>query len=139
MMAYSNNGQSMRTINPGTEDADEIVFDHIASEAELRAAFPGRMLAIAEEGNGRTLQLLMATLEAHYDATAQTRRYDNRLTCALRAGFAGPFQAEGTAFAVWMDTCNARGYQIMADCLAGRRAIPTPEGLVAEMPVMVWP
>ena len=85
------------------------------------------------------LLTLVAALEAHYDITAKERRYDSRLTCALRAGFAGPFQAEGTAFAIWMDNCNALGYQVMADCLVGLRPIPTAEELVAEMPAMVWP
>ena len=88
--------------------------------------------------NEEVIADLTRALEAHYDATAQTRRYDIRLTCALRAGYAGPFQAEGTAFAIWMDTCNAYGYQVMADCLAGLRAIPTAAQLIAELPVISW-
>ena len=74
-----------------------------------------------------------------YDAAAQSHRYDNRFTCALRAGYPGPFQAEGLAFASWMDTCNAHGYEVMADCLAGARPIPTEEEFLGEMPEMVWP
>jgi len=82
---------------------------------------------------------LTSDLERHYDAMAQARRYDNRFTCALRAGYVGPFQVEGIAFAQWMDTCNAYGYQVMADCLAGQRTIPTADQLIAELPPMVWP
>ena len=82
---------------------------------------------------------LTAALEAHYDTKARERRYDNRLTCALRAGYAGPFQAEGAIFAIWMDTCNEYGYQVMQDCLAGNRAIPTADELLAELPELVWP
>jgi len=82
---------------------------------------------------------LTAALESHYDSVAQAKRYDNRLTCALRAGYAGPFRAEGQAFAVWMDNCNAYAYQVMADCLAGTRAIPTGKELIAELPVFSWP
>jgi chromosome segregation ATPase len=79
-------------------------------------------------------------LEAHYDATAQQRRYDNRYTCTVRAGYAGPFQAEGLAFAQWMDACNATAYQIMAAVQAGQRAMPaSPAALVAEMPAIAWP
>lgn len=86
------------------------------------------------------LAAFVRALEAHYDARAQDRRYDNRLTCALRAGYAGPFQAEGTAFAVWMDTCNAYAYAAMAAVEAGQRAAPeTPAALVGELPVLAWP
>ena len=82
----------------------------------------------------------VAALEAHYDATARSRRYDSRYTCALRAGYAGPFQSEGAAFAVWMDTCNAYAYSQLAAVQAGQRPPPaSPAALVAELPQMVWP
>lgn len=82
---------------------------------------------------------LTAALEAYYDIKAKERRYDSRYTCALRAGYAGPFQAEGQTFAVWMDTCNAYGYQVIADVLAAKRPTPTAEQLIAELPKLVWP
>lgn len=78
-------------------------------------------------------------LERHYDEVAQSRRYDNRLTCALRAGYPGPFHAEGYAFAMWMDQCNLRAYQIMAEVYAGDRPKPTIAETVAAMPIMEWP
>jgi hypothetical protein len=86
-----------------------------------------------------TVKKYTERLEQHYDTMAQTKQYDSRLTCTLRAGFAGPFQTEGQAFAVWMDTCNALAYQIMADVQAGTRPLPAEDELVAELPVMVWP
>lgn len=89
--------------------------------------------------NEETIAVLTAALEAHYDTTAQVRRYDNRLTCAVRAGYPGPFQAEGLAFALWMDGCNAYAYQVMADCIAGKREVPIAEALIAELPAIVWP
>ena len=82
----------------------------------------------------------VAALEAHYDTKAQERQYDNRLTCALRAGYAGPFQAEGFAFAAWMDGSNAYAYGVMAEVEAGTRPIPaSPADLVAELEPLVWP
>lgn len=78
-------------------------------------------------------------LEAHYDTVARGRRYDNRLTCALRAGYPGPFQAEGIAFAVWMDEQNAYAYEQLALVQAGDRDQPTHEELIAELAPMVWP
>lgn len=80
-----------------------------------------------------------AELEAYYDSKAKERRYDSRLTCTLRAGYPGPFQTEGVAFAVWMDNCNVLGYAIMSDVLAGERPMPTVAELIAELPELVWP
>ena len=81
-----------------------------------------------------------AALVAHLDATARQRRYDNRVTCALRAGYPSPFRAEGTAFAVWMDQCNALAYKLLAEIVAGTRQMPeSPQALIARMPAMVWP
>lgn len=84
------------------------------------------------------LQQFIAAMEHHYDLVAQRKQYDNRLTCALRAGYPGPFQAEGQAFAVWMDNCNLYGYQEMDKVLNGQRPMPTVSGLIAELPVAPW-
>jgi len=78
-------------------------------------------------------------LTAHLDATAQSKRYADRITCAVRAGFPGPFQQEGIAFAQWMDSCNALGYQIMDEVQSGSRPLPSIEEFVGMMPPMDWP
>jgi len=80
-----------------------------------------------------------AKLESFYDKKAAERKYDSRFTCALRAGYVGPFQAEGAAFAVWMDNCNATAYAVMAEVLAGTRANPSFPELLALMPLLTWP
>lgn len=82
---------------------------------------------------------LTAALNRHLDAVAGQRRYDSRFTCSLRAGYPGPFQAEGQAFAAWMDDCNMVGYQLMAEVKAGSRAVPTEAELIAALPVIDWP
>lgn len=82
---------------------------------------------------------LTEALNKHLDSVAKQRRYDDRYTCSLRAGFDGPFKAEGLAFAAWMDACNIKAYAILAECIAGQRPIPTEEELVAEMPLIEWP
>lgn len=84
-------------------------------------------------------QTYIAALEAHYDSVAKQRRYDDRKTCTLRAGYAGPFQAEGTAFAIWMDNQNVYAYAQLDAVLAGDREKPTPDELIAELAPMVWP
>lgn len=81
-----------------------------------------------------------AALTAHLDATAQARQYDNRITCALRAGYPGPFQAEGKAFAVWMDRQNAFAHQLLSEVQSGRTPQPkSVEEFILLLEPMVWP
>jgi hypothetical protein len=82
---------------------------------------------------------LTQALNMHLDSVAAQRRYDSRFTCALRAGFPGPFQAEGLAFAAFMDECNMVGYTMMKRAKAGEIPVPTDAQLIAAMPAMVWP
>ena len=96
-------------------------------------------LAVPALSTEATLAQYTAGLDTHMDSIARTRRYDNRLSCSLRAGYAGPFQAEGLAFALWMDSCNVLGYQILAEVQAGTRAMPTIEEFLQLLPAMVWP
>lgn len=79
-------------------------------------------------------------LSNYLDQVAQQRRYDDRKSCALRAGYPGPFQAEGLAFATWMDTCNALAYQFLKEIQEGTRDLPQdPQALINALPPMVWP
>ena len=49
-------------------------------------------------------------------------------------------QAEGIAFAAWMDQCNALAYQLLAEVVAGTRPMPdSPQALIDLMPAMEWP
>lgn len=77
-----------------------------------------------------------AALDAHLDAVARQHRYDNRFTFALRAGFPGPYQADGAAFALWMDTCNYHAFRLLESVLAGESGIPSSaEEFIAMLPV----
>lgn len=78
-------------------------------------------------------------LESHYDTVAREKNYDDRKTCALRAGIVGsPFQAEGQRFGAWMDTCNLQAYQILAQVKAGTRRLPSVQEFIAELPEFSW-
>jgi len=82
---------------------------------------------------------LTTALNNHLNQVAGQRSYDDRFTCSLRAGYPGPFQEEGQAFASWMDECNMVAYQILADVKRGLRAIPTEAELIEALPVIAWP
>ena len=38
---------------------------------------------------------MTSDLEAYYDQVAAIKDYDSRITCAMRAGYEGPYQADG--------------------------------------------
>lgn len=114
MARYVYNAQTGQT----TEHPDFPVVP--PSPAELRAQYTG-------------------LLDAHIDTKARERGYDNRVTCALRAAYPGPYQAEGLAFAQWMDTCYQLGTQVLAEVMGGARTLPTPTSFIAELPPLVWP
>jgi hypothetical protein len=83
---------------------------------------------------------ISTAMDKLFDTTAQSRHYDNRITCAMRAGYPGPFHAEGVAFATWMDTQNAKAYAMLAQVQAGTMAMPaTVEAALDLLDPMVWP
>lgn len=110
------------------------------------SAGPGWVYVDGEFTQQQTAQVALtvadfdAGLMRHFDAVAQSKHYDNRITCALRAGYAGPFQSEGTAFAQWMDDCNVFAYTALAAWQAGERAAPASvDAFIAELPTITWP
>lgn len=82
---------------------------------------------------------LESAVQSHLNIQAKTRGYDDIKSAALRAGYPGPFHAEGVAYATWMDSCWSHCYQVLAAVQSGSRAIPTAGELIAELPVLVLP
>lgn len=83
---------------------------------------------------------ISAAMDGVFDATAQAKRYKDRVTCAMRAGYPGPFHAEGVAFATWMDEQNAKAYAMLAQVQAGKMEMPaTIAAALALLDPMVWP
>lgn len=78
-------------------------------------------------------------LDQHIDAAAHAKRYTDRFTFALRAGYPGPYHAEGVAFAQWMDDCNAQAYQLLQNVQAGTAPLPSREDFIASLPALVLP
>lgn len=112
----------------------------IADPTFAEQQWPGMWREVAEPPQTPTAEEFDAALTTHLDATAQQRRYDNRITCMVRAGFPGPFQSEAVAFATWADTCNAFAYQLMADVAGGSAEVPaSTAAFIAMLPPMVWP
>lgn len=130
------------TLNARIEDADLPdnwhggVFSYSGGEWSV---FDQNQLDKIEQSKMPKLEDYDAALTAHLDSVAQSKRYADRISCSVRAGYPGPFQAEGIAFATWMDTCNQIGYSILADFQSGNIPQPTVQEVIDALPPMVWP
>ena len=80
-----------------------------------------------------------SALDTHLDSVAKAYRYDDRKSFALRAAYPGPYQAEGLAFAQWMDDCNVQAYSLLQSVTAGETPKPTIEEMIAALPRFVLP
>lgn len=86
------------------------------------------------------LQRYETALDGMLDKVAREHRYNDRFTFALRAGYAGPYQAEGIAFAAWMDGCNTQAYALMEQVAAGTAQAPeSVDAFLAIFPPFVKP
>lgn len=82
------------------------------------------------------VKLIEIAIQQHLDAVAKAKNYDSIHTAALRAAYVGPFQAEGQAFATWMDGCWSAAYALLADFQAGNIPEPTAAEVIAALPVL---
>lgn len=79
-------------------------------------------------------------LEEHLDKKANERGYTTIHTASLRAALVNsPYHAEGVAYGTWMDTCNAKGYEVLDQVKAGTIPLPSIEDFILMLPVLVLP
>ncbi|MGI4938115.1 MAG: hypothetical protein ACRYF5_15470, partial [Janthinobacterium lividum] len=89
-----------------------------------------------EPTDAEKMAAAMAAVDAAINKVATDLRYDSAMSCAMRAGYPGPFHEQGLAFATWMDASNAAAYAYLARITAGEVPIPTPEEAVGMMPAV---
>jgi hypothetical protein len=83
----------------------------------------------------------VASIQRLLDSAAQARGYDDISTAVTYADepSVARFQAEGRAFRAWRSLVWASAYQVLDDVLNGRRAEPTIESLLKELPQVQLP
>ena len=83
---------------------------------------------------------LILAIQQFLDAESQAHFYDGILSlCSYATSVSPKFGPEGRSGVVWRDACWTKGYEILAECEAETRVIPTVDELLAEMPSMCWP
>ena len=81
-----------------------------------------------------------AAFDAHLDAVAQERQYDNRLTIAGYLGSTHPqWATEAQAFVAWRDQALLYMFGQLASFDAGEITPPTIETFLAGIPPIAWP
>lgn len=78
-------------------------------------------------------------LDKHLDSVAHQYRYDDRKSFALRAGYPGPYQTEGIAFAQWMDECNVLAFDTLTQVQGGLIPMPTEAEFIDSLPEFAFP
>lgn len=87
-----------------------------------------------------TLSLFRAAVQAHLDAKAHERLYDNGFTLASYSVSTIPtWKAEADAFVVWRDAVWAYALEELAKVKGGERELPSVEDLLRELPNLIWP
>ena len=78
-------------------------------------------------------------VQAHLDATAQTRGYDNTYTClSYTTSKDETWHRESSAFSDWRDACWRKAHEILNAYMAGEIAQPTVEEVIAQLPPVDW-
>ena len=89
----------------------------------------------AERVNARIQKQLTDTVQHVLDSKAQELNYDNCLSvCSYIDTGVAKFDAEGRAFRAWRSAVWAKSYEILAEIVAGTRANPSEEELMAMLP-----
>jgi len=88
----------------------------------------------------QTLEDYRAAIRAHVDATAQTRDYDNAVSCASYVNSTNPTWAdEASAFVAWRDQVWGYAFAELKKVENGQRQQPSIEAFIAELPPIEWP
>ena len=87
-----------------------------------------------------TLEQFRCSIQAHADATAQSRNYDDGNSLASYVASTNKaWAAEAQAFIAWRDQVWVYAYAELAKVEAGERDVLTVEAFIDELPATVWP
>jgi len=78
-----------------------------------------------------------AAIQQELDNDAQAKGYDNILSACAYAGAPNPFQGESKLFVTRRGNVWAYCYQELAKVQSGKRAMPTVEQIISELPARV--
>jgi hypothetical protein len=79
-------------------------------------------------------------IQAHLDATAQTKQYSNSVSITTYIGSKNPqWNGEADAFVTWRDGVWDHAYTELAKVVQGQSPLPKIKDFIDGLPRMVWP
>lgn len=111
-----------------TDDGNEIVQNTITLT-------PEEIIELTKIEKEKKIRLYSEATQQRLDKTSNEYGYDNIVNACGYASAENPYQTESLAFVSWRGNVWAHVYQALADVEAGKRAEPTIEDLIAELPV----
>ncbi|ETW14251.1 hypothetical protein ATO8_00040 [Roseivivax marinus] len=95
---------------------------------------------LAAERVAQTRAALTAMIDAHVEAVARSRDYNDAAALAGYANSTVPeWAAEAQAFVSWRDQVWLTAFGMLAEVEAGTRAIPTASEILEALPDITWP
>lgn len=91
-----------------------------------------------EEIIATTVKTMEEAIETHINTTVKAKGYNNQDSIAKYLVSGNPFYDECTAISLWIGNVWVYAHQVQADILAGTRAMPTLEELIAELPALAY-
>lgn len=76
-------------------------------------------------------------IQTHIDTTAQSKDYNNGVSCASYAGYDNPFQAEAIVFAKWRSDVWHTVAQLQAQAIK-TKTLPSADDVLAQLPTIDW-
>lgn len=94
----------------------------------------------AAEAEAAAVETFRSAIQAHVDATAQSRNYDNGNSLASYVASTNTqWAGEAQAFVAWRDAVWSYAYSELDRVVSGEREKPSVDGFVSELPAIVWP
>ena len=84
-----------------------------------------------------TAKAMEQGIENHINSVVQANGYNSQDSIAKYLVTGNPFYDECTAISLWIGSVWVYSHQVQADVMAGTRAMPTIEELIAELPELV--
>ena len=134
-------GERMVNYNPPAFDAEVETIEPVLPMAETELDMQFTVTPLDKALVDKVwLRRYSALVQAHLDAAAQARGYDNMLSAVSYAGSGHPtFGPEGAAFRDWRDACWVAMFEVLAGVAAGLAVRPTPEALLRVLPELELP
>jgi hypothetical protein len=112
------------------------------NEAQIGWTYSGGVFAppVEPEPPPPTQADYAAAIQAHIDAVAQERSYNDAVSCASYAASTNTqWASEAATFIAWRDDVWTYAYTELAKVQAGTRPQPTVADFIAELPTITWP